>query len=64
MILRNLNIKVLVLTSNRLTEMSIEYLNEKKLKNTREIYLGKNRINKGKVRDEIRSLENKYSLYL
>jgi hypothetical protein len=63
-ITNNLPIKVLVLTSNKLTETSIEYLASQELPSVKEIYLGKNHITKGKVRAQTFALQNKYSLYM
>lgn len=63
-IANDLPIKALVLTSNKLTETSIEYLAEQELCSVKQIYLGKNRITKGKVRAQIIALQNKYSLYM
>lgn len=39
-------------------------MNEKDLNSVKEIYLGKNRINRLKVKDTIKDLECRYSLYL
>jgi hypothetical protein len=63
-ITNHLPIKVLVLTSNKLTETSIEHLAQQDLPSVKEIYLGKNHITKGKVRAQTFALQNKYSLYM
>jgi len=54
----------LVLTCNRLTDQSIVLLLRIALPDLREIYLGRNRINKMKMREQIAELRSKFIVYL
>lgn len=57
-------VETLVLTGNKLTESSLEMFLNKSLPYLKEIYLGKNHINKCRVKENITELRSKFVLYL
>lgn len=57
-------IETLVVTSNKLTEGSCRELLERDIAGLRNVYLGKNKILRFKVKEEMKELEEKYHIYL
>lgn len=64
--MKDKRVETLVVTSNKLTEDSVSYIgeNQEGLIRIKNLYLGRNRIQKFKVREIIKQIENKFVLYL
>jgi len=58
------NIETLVLTSNNLSEESCKALLQSKLKNLKNIYMGKNQVMSSKAKSEIKEVHANYNLFL
>lgn len=58
------NIETLVLTGNKLTEASLNLFLSRQLPHLKELYLGKNPINKYRMKENISELKTKFVLYL
>ena len=57
-------VEKLVLSCNKLTDNSLELLMKKALPYLKELYLGRNRINKYRVRELVHELRSKFLVYL
>ena len=60
----NKKVECLVLTCNRLTDNCLQMFQNRSLPNLRELYLGKNRISKYRMKENIVELRSKFTLYL
>lgn len=60
----NKKVERIVLSGNKLTENCISLFMNRSLPNLKEIYLGKNRINKYRMKENIVELRGKFILYL
>ena len=58
------SIESLVVTSNRLTETSCEYLIQNPIDSLKNVYLGRNKILRFKIKEQMKELEDKYHVYL
>ena len=54
----------MVLTGNKLTDVSLSLFLNKSLPYLREIYLGKNRISKQRMKENIVQIRSKFILYI
>lgn len=60
----NKKVETLVLTGNKLTEASLSLFMNRQLSHLKELYLGKNPINKYRMKENISELKTKFVLYL
>lgn len=62
--LQDKRIETIVVSSNKLTERACLELQEKEMPGVRNLYMGRNKVQKAKIKDQIRELETKYALYI